>query len=352
MAGTTKVRSTAEAKKNTLYCSFCGKSQHDVTKLIAGPSVFICDECTDLCDDILWTDTENRIAIKVRIPSGSAYDDILNDVLGKTLSEAFPEYDVEYEFRTPDRAASRSSGMHIAVYTISSKVEDGEVLKRQVSSLANKLAVLNQKFLHESERAKRINEELVILKDEYLSHLRAEARKMKEAQSDLRAVMFLDVSGFSKFTLENKQSVVDMLRGITPPLLADRGANDINMWGDAIVATFEDPNQAIGSAIKFLRHLSVEQLDARIGMSWGVVRMNYNPATGRKDIDSPIVDFAARLEPMAKLGSILCSREFGALDIDDSLYELLPVKMEIKKDFADKKAGDLLDLLEVKYLKN
>jgi ClpX C4-type zinc finger/Glyoxalase superfamily protein len=40
----------------TLYCSFCGKSQHDVRKLIAGPSVFICDECVDLCTDIVEPD--------------------------------------------------------------------------------------------------------------------------------------------------------------------------------------------------------------------------------------------------------------------------------------------------------
>ena len=36
-----------------LYCTFCGKSQHEVKKLIAGPSVFICDECVELCNDIL-----------------------------------------------------------------------------------------------------------------------------------------------------------------------------------------------------------------------------------------------------------------------------------------------------------
>ena len=39
--------------KNTLYCSFCGKSQHEVRKLIAGPTVFICDECVELCNDII-----------------------------------------------------------------------------------------------------------------------------------------------------------------------------------------------------------------------------------------------------------------------------------------------------------
>jgi len=43
----------ASAPQDTLYCSFCGKSQHDVVKLIAGPSVYICDECAELCMDIV-----------------------------------------------------------------------------------------------------------------------------------------------------------------------------------------------------------------------------------------------------------------------------------------------------------
>ena len=45
--------------KNTLFCSFCGKSQHEVRKLIAGPTVFICDECVELCMDIIRE--ENKV---------------------------------------------------------------------------------------------------------------------------------------------------------------------------------------------------------------------------------------------------------------------------------------------------
>ena len=41
------------SSEKTLYCSFCGKSQHEVKKLIAGPSVFICDECIELCQSVL-----------------------------------------------------------------------------------------------------------------------------------------------------------------------------------------------------------------------------------------------------------------------------------------------------------
>jgi ATP-dependent Clp protease ATP-binding subunit ClpX len=49
---------TGSDSKNTLYCSFCGKSQHEVRKLIAGPTVFICDECVELCMDIIREETK------------------------------------------------------------------------------------------------------------------------------------------------------------------------------------------------------------------------------------------------------------------------------------------------------
>ena len=50
--------------KSTLYCSFCGKSQHEVRKLIAGPTVFICDECVELCNDIIREEAKGGVAGK------------------------------------------------------------------------------------------------------------------------------------------------------------------------------------------------------------------------------------------------------------------------------------------------
>ena len=51
---------TKETNKDSkiLYCSFCGKGQNEVRKLIAGPSVFICEECVDLCNNIIFFDEE------------------------------------------------------------------------------------------------------------------------------------------------------------------------------------------------------------------------------------------------------------------------------------------------------
>ncbi|NOZ42155.1 MAG: ATP-dependent Clp protease ATP-binding subunit ClpX [Alphaproteobacteria bacterium] len=55
-------KSKSSDSKNTLYCSFCGKSQHEVKKLIAGPTVFICDECVELCMDIIREENKTTMA--------------------------------------------------------------------------------------------------------------------------------------------------------------------------------------------------------------------------------------------------------------------------------------------------
>ena len=52
--------SKGEDNGKLLYCSFCGKSQHEVRKLIAGPSVFVCDECVDLCNDIIREEIQEK----------------------------------------------------------------------------------------------------------------------------------------------------------------------------------------------------------------------------------------------------------------------------------------------------
>jgi ATP-dependent Clp protease ATP-binding subunit ClpX len=66
--------------KTTLYCSFCGKSQHEVKKLIAGPSIFICDECIELCSDIIKDNSQEALpAVSREIPTPREICNTLND---------------------------------------------------------------------------------------------------------------------------------------------------------------------------------------------------------------------------------------------------------------------------------
>ncbi|MBS0236455.1 MAG: ATP-dependent Clp protease ATP-binding subunit ClpX [Proteobacteria bacterium] len=70
--------------KNSLYCSFCGKSQHEVRKLIAGPTVYICNECVDLCADIVQEDVRQLLHKDARLPKPKEIKKILDQyVIGQ-----------------------------------------------------------------------------------------------------------------------------------------------------------------------------------------------------------------------------------------------------------------------------
>ena len=82
-------KSSDDDSKSTLFCSFCGKSQHEVRKLIAGPTVFICDECVELCMDIIRE--EHKTALPKNhegVPTPADINDVLNDyVIGQAKAK-------------------------------------------------------------------------------------------------------------------------------------------------------------------------------------------------------------------------------------------------------------------------
>ncbi len=102
-----------------LYCSFCGKSQHEVRKLIAGPSVFICDECVELCNDIIREELEDKSEPgKSKLPRPHEINAVLDQyVIGqsaakKVLSVAVYNHYKRLENRSSDRG--RGDGVELA----------------------------------------------------------------------------------------------------------------------------------------------------------------------------------------------------------------------------------------------
>ena len=84
-----KDTTSGESSKNTLYCSFCGKSQHEVRKLIAGPTVFICDECVELCMDIIREENKtSMVKSSDGVPTPADICKVLDDyVIGQSRAK-------------------------------------------------------------------------------------------------------------------------------------------------------------------------------------------------------------------------------------------------------------------------
>ena len=93
--------------KNTLYCSFCGKSQHEVRKLIAGPTVFICDECVELCMDIIREEGKGSVAKSQEgVATPQEICDILDDyVIGQAYAKRVLAVAVHNHYKRLNHAA-------------------------------------------------------------------------------------------------------------------------------------------------------------------------------------------------------------------------------------------------------
>jgi len=100
---------TGQDSKNTLYCSFCGKSQHEVRKLIAGPTVFICDECVELCMDIIREETKTSLVKSSDgVPTPTEICQVLDDyVIGQMVAKRVLSVAVHNHYKRLNHAAKQ-----------------------------------------------------------------------------------------------------------------------------------------------------------------------------------------------------------------------------------------------------
>jgi ATP-dependent Clp protease ATP-binding subunit ClpX len=108
-------KNSSSDSKNTLYCSFCGKSQHEVRKLIAGPTVFICDECVELCMDIIREEHKSSLVKSSDgVPTPQEICNVLNDyVIGQDRAKRVLSVAVHNHYKRLNHG-SKSGDVEIA----------------------------------------------------------------------------------------------------------------------------------------------------------------------------------------------------------------------------------------------
>ena len=107
---------TTKNNKNILYCSFCGKSQHEVRKLIAGPTVFICDECVELCMDIIKEENKD-VLVKHQdgLPTPKEICGVLNDyVIGQKTAKEILSVAVHNHYKRLDYENKGNKNVELA----------------------------------------------------------------------------------------------------------------------------------------------------------------------------------------------------------------------------------------------
>ncbi len=109
-------KSSGSDSKNTLYCSFCGKSQHEVRKLIAGPTVFICDECVELCMDIIREEHKtNLVKSGDGVPSPHDIFTVLNDyVIGQNHAKRVLSVAVHNHYKRLSHGSTKNTDVELA----------------------------------------------------------------------------------------------------------------------------------------------------------------------------------------------------------------------------------------------
>jgi ATP-dependent Clp protease ATP-binding subunit ClpX len=102
--------------KNILYCSFCGKSQHEVKKLIAGPTVFICDECVELCMDIITEENKNSLVKHQEgVPTPREICTILDDyVIGQAHAKEVLSVAVHNHYKRLSHESKNTKGVELS----------------------------------------------------------------------------------------------------------------------------------------------------------------------------------------------------------------------------------------------
>ncbi len=173
------------------------------------------------------------------------------------------------------------------------------------------------------------------------------------ARPQALTVMFVDLVGCATMQAHICKARIAMLWALAAAVVPRGGGRYINTWGDAIVAGFEQPTEGLVLACRLLQHLRVEEIEARIGLSHGLVELHYNPLTHRMDMMGDSLHEGARLEPLAHTGEVLIAEALRSHPaVEATRFLFTPVQRVLSKAVGQQSPGVPIPCYSVRLAKD
>ena len=167
------------------------------------------------------------------------------------------------------------------------------------------------------------------------------AAEHKQSQAQHLTVLFMDLKNFSHWDDREISENLALFRGLIKPVLQKWGAGHPNMEGDSLRATFQNTRTGLECACMLQQVLTGAGFALRIGMDLGPVRVSYNEVTEETDLEGHTVNFAARLESIARPGQILITEAiWHYTEKHHSDFRFTPLKLKLEKDVGKLRSGD------------
>lgn len=253
----------------------------------------------------------------------------LVEALTKKLSEKFPNVELELASVQHDRVIVNFKYTNVA----------------EVGRLREEIVRLRTVVKETSKRVEHYKL-MIMEKEKTINELLLSAITGKNPQDSREmAILFLDIQGFSGMNDAEKETLCSYLWHAARLISESEGIDIANTWGDAVMFGVGAPAPAVKIAFRLLKSMQAHGHFARIGISWGWVKVAYNPLRGKHDLVGHSVDEAARLEPLLKnigeAGTVAVSESFINLPEFLEYHHLWMSKtIKIEKGWADKSPGD------------
>lgn len=222
-----------------------------------------------------------------------------------------------------------------------------ELLQREANSIMMAQAAMRKDIILQQA----LKEEVANIKENFWPRLLELASENEREVVRNLTVLFMDLTGFSKWKDDELAHKLGLFRGLLKPVLQRWGANHPNMEGDSLRISFKNATLGLACACMIRNVLVGAGFDLRIGIELGEVSIVHNVVTNQPDLEGSAVSLAARLEAAAEPGEILVTDRVKFHSDKGGYFDFTSRQVPLKKAIGEKRSGDMIECYSIDMIK-